>query len=184
MDRRLPRRSARLRLSISVGALALAAPGVSACGFDNATDRENTIVNGTTNQEGEVDVLNAIVASSEEGSGTLIATLSNNSGEETVSLESVSFGSNSTVQVASFSPVEVAPHSLVNLATEDQGIKVTGEFAAGEFIELSLGFDNGETVDMAVHVVAAEDEYTDLDDGTGVPSPTGEPTAEPTAAAS
>ena len=82
------------------------------------------------------------------------------------------------MQVASFSPIEVAPHGHVNLANDEQGIKVTGEFTAGEFIELSVGFDNGETADMDVPVVTADDEYTGLDNGTGVPSPSAEPSAE------
>ena len=63
MDRRLSRRSPRLRLALSIGALVLAVPGVSACGFNYATDRENTIANGTNNQDGVVDVLNAVIVS-------------------------------------------------------------------------------------------------------------------------
>ena len=55
---------------------------------------------------------------------------------------------------------------------------MSGEFKAGEFIGLSVGFDNGETADLDVHVVAADDEYTDLDNGTGVPSPAAEASAE------
>ena len=110
MDRRLSRRSPRPRLALLIGALVLAVPGVSACGFNYATDRENTIVNGTNYQDGEVDVLNALIVSSEDGSGTFIATLANNSPDEAISFESLGFGASSTVEVASFSPVEVAPH--------------------------------------------------------------------------
>jgi hypothetical protein len=178
MDRRLSRRSPRPRLALLIGALILAVPGVSACGFNYATDRENTIVNGTNYQDGVVDVLNALIVSSEDGSGTFVATLANNSPDEAISFESLSFGANSTVQVASFSPIEVAPQGHVNLATDEQGIKVTGEFKAGEYIELSVGFDNGETADMDVPVVTADDEYTGLDNGTGVPSPSAAPSAE------
>jgi hypothetical protein len=171
MDRRLSRRSPRLRLTIAFGALVLAVPGLSACGFNYATDRENTIVNGTTNKDGVVDVLNALVVSSEEGSGTFIASLANNSPDEPISMDSLSFGSNSTVQVAPFDPIEVPAHGLVNLADDELGIKVSGDFAAGQFITLSVGFDNGETADMDVLIVAADDEYTGLDNGTGAPAP-------------
>ena len=173
MDRRLSRRSPRLRIALLFGALVLAVPGVSACGFNYATDRENNLANGANNKDGVVDVLNAVIVSSEDGSGTFIASLSNNSPDEAISMDSLSFGANSTVEVASFAPIEVPPHGLVNLATE-QGIKVSGEFRAGEFVRLGVGFDNGETADLNVHVVAAEDEYTDLDNGTGVPSPAAE----------
>jgi len=177
MDRRLSRRSPRLRIALLFGALALAVPGLASCGFNYATDREYTPGNGVNNKDGEVDILNALIVSSEDGSGTFIATLSNNSPDEAISMDSLSSGTNATVDVASFAPIEVPAHGLVNLATE-QGIKVSGEFKAGEFIGLSVGFDNGETADLDVHVVAAEGDYTGLDNGTGVPSPAAEPTAE------
>jgi hypothetical protein len=171
MDRRLSRRKPTTsRLALSIGALVLAVPGISACGFSYATDNENTIANGVTNKDGTVDVLNAMIVSSEAGSGTFIASLANNDAIEPVSLESIDFGANSTVEVAAFDPVEVPPHGLVNLS-EGQGIKVSGDFEAGSFISLTLGFDNGESADMDVLVVADDDEYTGLDNGTGVPSP-------------
>jgi hypothetical protein len=176
MHRRLSRRNPGRLLALSIGALVLAVPGVSACGFDYATDRSNTIANGPSNQDGTVDVLNAVIVSGEEGSGTFIATLANNSTQESASLESLSFGTNSTIQVASFEPIEVKPHGSVNLA-DGQGIKVSGEFAAGEFLNVSLGFDSGESAQVHVHVVAEDDEYADLDNGTGVPSPAAEPSA-------
>src|SRR5215203_336585 len=98
MDRRLSRRN----LALSLGALVLAVPGISACGFNYATDRDYTPGNGPNDQQGTVDVLNAVVVSGEQGSGTFVASLSNNSPDEAVSLESRSFGSNSTIEVAPF----------------------------------------------------------------------------------
>ncbi len=166
MDRRLSRR----KLTLSVAAILLAVPGVSACGFNYATDKENTIVNGTSNKDGTVDVLNALIVSAEPGSGTFIATLSNNDTSQAISLESLDFGSSSTTQVADFSPIEVPAHGLVNMA-DGQGIKVTGEFEAGEFVGVTLSFDNGESAEMDVHVVSDDDEYSGLDNGTGEPSP-------------
>ena len=172
MDRRLPRR----KLAIAIGALVLAVPGLSACGFNYATDREYTPGNGTNNMDGTVDVLNAVIVSSEDGSGTFVASLSNNSVDEPISFEALSFGSNSTIGVAPFDPVEVPAQSFVNLG-DGQGIKVSGDIVQGDFIELSLAFSNGETADMDVPVVAADWEYTGLDNGTGVPAPAGTPSA-------
>jgi len=180
MDRRLSRRNAKHRLALSIGALVLAVPGVSACGFNYATDREYTPGNVANNKQGDSNGLNAVIVSSEDGSGTFVATLSNNLPDEAITLDSVSFGSNSTVEVAPFDPIEVPAHGLVNLAN-DQGIKVAGDFAAGDFIELTLAFGNGETADLDVHVVAADNEYTDLDNGTGVPAPAATPSAEESA---
>jgi hypothetical protein len=92
----------------------------------------------------------------------------------------VSFGSNSTIEVAPFDPVAVPPQGLVNLAN-DQGVKVSGELKAGDFITLSLTFSNGEAADLNVHVVLEDDEYADLDNGTGVPAPAGTPSADESA---
>jgi len=180
MDRRLSRRKPIIRLALTVGALVLTVPGVAACGFNYATDRAYTPANGVNDKSGQVDVLNAMIVSASEGSGTFITTLSNNSAE-TIHLESLSFGSNSTIQVAGFDPIEVRPRGAVNLA-DGQGIKVSGDFASGDFVSLSLGFDSGETADMEVPVVVADDEYDGYDNGTGVPSPA--PTDESSPAAS
>jgi hypothetical protein len=174
MDHRLSRRH---RIALSLGALILAVPGVASCGFNYATDRENTISNGTSDKSGTVDVLNAVIVSQDDGSGTFIATLSNNSATETIHMSSLDFGSNSTTQVAAFDPIEVKPHAVVNLAN-GQGIKVSGDFKAGDFVSLTIGFDNGESADMKVHVVVADDEYEGYDNGTGSPAPA------PTASAS
>ena len=57
--------------------VALAAP-LSSCGFDYATDRDYTPGSGANNRDGDVDVLSAVVVSAAEGSGTFIASLSNN----------------------------------------------------------------------------------------------------------
>ena len=51
MDRRLSRR----KLALSFGALVLALPGVSACGFNYATDREYTPSNGANGDPGTLD---------------------------------------------------------------------------------------------------------------------------------
>ena len=176
MDRRLSRR----KLAIAIGALVLAVPGLSACGFNYATDREYTPGNGTNDLTGVVDVLNAVIVAEEDGSGTFVASLSNNAPAEAIAFEALSFGSNSTIEVAPFEPVAVPPMGLVNLA-EGQGIKVAGAIVKGDFIELSLSFSDGETADMDVPVVAAQYEYTDLDNGTGIPAPAGTPSASESA---
>jgi hypothetical protein len=166
MDRRLSRRN----LALSIAALVLALPGVTACGFNYATDRDYTPANGVNDRSGLVDVLNAVIVSSTEGSGTFITSLSNNTRTETISLDSLSFVADPTAQVAPFSPIAVKPRGLVNLA-DGLGIKVQGEFKTGDFVPVSVGFDNGETADIRVLVVTADDEYTGLDNGKGTPAP-------------
>jgi hypothetical protein len=121
-----------------------------------------------------------VSSESQEGSGTFIASLSNNSPTETIHLESLSFGSDSTVAVAAFSPIEVKPGQVVNLA-DGQGIKVAGPFKTGDFVKVDLEFDNGQTNVMDIPVVVDTYQWEGMDNGTGVPSPSGSPTASDTA---
>jgi hypothetical protein len=192
MDRRLPRRHSpsrpSTRLALAAGALALAAPMLSACGFNYATDRSNAIVAGVSDQDGTVDVLNALIVSGADGEGTFIATLANNDTTTSAQLTGLGFGSNATTQVAAFDPITIKPGLSVNLA-DGQGIKVAGStIVAGDFLAVSLTFDNGQTTDLQVPVVTTSYQYEGLDNGTGSPSPAATPSssasASPTASAS
>ena len=49
----------RRTLALAVGALLLATPALSSCGFNLATDRVNTTQHGATNRDKSVDVLAA-----------------------------------------------------------------------------------------------------------------------------
>ena len=170
-------RHVRRNLALAIGALVFAVPSVASCGFDYATDREYTPAVGANNQDGIVDVLNGVIVAQEAGSGTFLATLSNNSSTETISFETLDFGSNSTVQVAPFDPIELKPRTFANLAT-GTGIKVAGSLTPGDFIGLTLGFSNGETATLKVPVVDATYQWEGMDNATGVPaSPSASPSA-------
>ena len=75
----------RRSFALTAAALALTAPALTSCGFDYATDRYYTPANGANNRDGVVDVLGAVVVSTEPGSGTFVASLSNNSTTEATS---------------------------------------------------------------------------------------------------
>lgn len=138
--------------------VALAAP-LSACGFDYPTDRVNTIAAGVTDRDGSVDALGIRIFSTEQGSGRLIGSLANNT-DETASLDSVTVVDG---EPAEFEPVEVEPRSGINLAAEDTTpIPVTGDFAAGEFVEVELGFSTGESYVLNVPVVKNCWQYTEV----------------------
>ena len=95
--------------------LALAVP-LSSCGFDYATDRDYTPAGGANNREGDVDVLSAVVVSAAEGSGTFIASLSNNDPDEPETFTGVAGEEEGSITAEEFEPVEIAPGGLVNLA--------------------------------------------------------------------
>lgn len=154
----------RRSLATASAVLALAVP-LSSCGFDYATQRDYTPGAGTNNRDGDVDVLSAVVVSGTEGSGTLIVSLSNDLPDEEQALTAVTGERVATsegveaspVEVSEFEPVEVPAGGLVNLAEPARDIKVTGDFEAGNFLELTFEFESGERTTLSVPVVSNED---------------------------
>jgi hypothetical protein len=144
-------------LATAAAVLALAVP-LSSCGFDYATDREYSPAGGANNREGEVDVLSAVVVSAAEGSGTFVASLSNNQDEEQT-FTGLSGDEGATVTAAEFEPIAIAAGGLVNLAEPPADILLTGEFEAGDFVPLSVDFGNGERIMLNVPVVANDFGY-------------------------
>ncbi|MGF9756020.1 hypothetical protein AAII07_12505 [Microvirga sp. 0TCS3.31] len=143
----------RLRsLATAAAVTALTAPLVS-CGFDTATEREYDVNGAAENREGTVDVLSAVVVSAAEGSGTFVASLSNNDGTEEQSLTGLSGGEGASIEAAEFEPVTVPADGLVNLAEPPADIILTGDFTAGDFVPMSVDFGNGERVSLNVPVV-------------------------------
>lgn len=162
--------------SLLTGALLMAAP-LTSCGSDPATNRVNTITPGTTDRDASVDVLNAIVVSAEEGSGTLIASFVNNSTTESASVEGVSPQGETSASAVDFSPIEVPPNSLVNLAQDDQGVALEGDFAAGDVVPMVVELSGGDRVELQIPVVSNCDEFEGLD-GTGGECEVAEPEGE------
>lgn len=148
------------RLLASVGALALATT-LSSCGFDYATDREYTPTAGVNDRDAQVDVLSAVVVADHQGEGAFVASFANNDQEHAITVESLAGAGETTLAATDFSPVEIAPGQLVNLAT-DGGVTVTGDFGPGSFVSVKIGFDNGESAEMSVPVVAPCDEFEGL----------------------
>ncbi|HET8664491.1 MAG TPA: hypothetical protein VFM08_09275 [Nocardioides sp.] len=161
-----------LRRTLALGAAGLVATAaLSSCGFDYPTDRINNITAGVDYRDGSVDILNAAVVAKQPNSGTLIATFVNNSDSKTIALQSVT-GDNTAISHADATTFSLAPGTLRNLATEG-GIPVSGTFALGQFVNVVFTFDDGETVNLSVPVVADTEQWTGLD--TSTPSPSASP---------
>ena len=168
--RRNPRRTLRRSVALSLGGLVLAAPLLTACGFNYATDRVYTPASGVNNRDADVDVLGAVIVSGQDDSGTFIATFANNNTENKATVESLAGAGGNTIQADSFSPIKIDEGGLVNLAT-DGGIPVTGTFTAGNFIPVTLTFGDGERVEMKVPVVPDDSgDYAGLDSSSASPS--------------
>jgi hypothetical protein len=150
------------RLLATVGAVVLAT-ALSSCGFGYATDRVYTPGNGVNDRDAKVDVLNAVIVSAQEGSGTFIASFSNNEVDTSATVDSLAgAGDDSKLVVGDFDPIEIAPGALVNLAT-DGGIPVTGELEAGNFVSVTITFSSGETATLDVPAVNDCGPYEGLD---------------------
>ena len=153
----------RRSLALVSGTLLLTA-SLASCGFDPATDRVNTITPGTSDRDGAVDVLNAVIVSADEGSGVLVTTLVNNDNEQEASLDSVAADDADAVQVGEFSTISIEPNGMVNLAAEDEeGIPVEGELAAGDVVPLTLQLSGGQVVQLDVPVVWNCEEFAGID---------------------
>lgn len=161
------RRSARLLTA--AGALLLAAPVLTSCGFNYATDRPYTPGVGTNHQDGDIDVLGAVVVSAEDGSGTLITTFSNNQEDEPSTVVGIAgVGDDAELEISEFDPIEVAPGGYVNLASPenlaaDSPIIVEGDFMTGQFMTLEFTFADGTSATIDLPTVADCYEYAGLD---------------------
>lgn len=156
-------------LALGSGALLLTAP-LTACGFDPATDRVNTIAHGATDRDASLDVLGAVIVSDEAGSGTMVTTLVNNDDEQPTTLEGlqpipngVGDDPDAVSAFPEFAPVEVEPSGLVNLAEDDQGIAVEGDFTAGDVVSIGVQISGGQVLELDVPVVANCGMYAGID---------------------
>lgn len=151
----------RLRRSIAVAALALT-PVLASCGFDQPTDRVYTPGVGVNDRDGEVDVLNALIVSGAPGSGSVVATLSNNDVDEADRLTDISGAGENNAQISLESPIEVPRGGTVSVSDEAE-VSVEGEqISSGAFVEITFTFENAEPVTVEVPVVARRGPYADI----------------------
>lgn len=151
-----------LRRSIAVAAIALA-PALSSCGFNQPTDRVYTPGVGVNERSGEIDVLNALVVSGAPGSGSLVATLSNNDLDEGDALVQVAgSGDDSSLRVDLGRSLEIRPGGSLSVSDEAQ-VSVEGEaIKAGAFVELTFTFENAQASKVQVPVVPRRGSYVDI----------------------
>ena len=159
----------RTRTALAAVTLVLSAPLLAACGFNAATDRVYTPAMGANERDASVDVLGAVIVSTEGDSGTFVATFVNNDPTEAATLTGIESAGEPAVQVE-VDEIEVPARGAVNLV-EETPVEVTGDFDLGQYVPLTLSFETAggtETVDVKVASVPNSGEFEGLD---------GEPTA-------
>jgi copper(I)-binding protein len=166
---------------LCAGALVLT-PALASCSTEMPTDAIYTQAAGVNERSLDVDVLNAMVVSSEKGSGTLVMTLVNNLSDPvdgSASNADKLTGVTVDGKPAKVSPVSVPASGIAVVATRNDampqavgGIKVTGDFQAGEHVDLVLTFQKAGEVELEVPVLLNEEgSYVAGQDGEPIPLP-------------
>ncbi len=152
-----------LRRTTAVVAIALATTTLSACGFDNPTDRVYNPAVGVSDRAGSVDVLNAVIVSADDGTGQLVTALVDNDIDNDDELRSVKgAGDDAAISVAQTGPVTIKAGGLTQLANETPIVVTGDQIQAGRFVTLTLTFAQGEPVTLTVPVVANTNEFAQI----------------------
>jgi len=161
------------RRSLAAAVLVLAAPVLSACGgnFNQQTNQIYNPAEGVDDRSGSVDVLNALVVSTENGSGTVVTTFVNNNLDRKDRLESIAgAGDDSNLEVTPGGPTTIPAGGLLNLAQRGRNFIEGERVRAGNFVDLTFTFQHGTAITVNAPVVnGAEPEYTSVPQ----PTPTG-----------
>ncbi len=146
-----------VRRSIAAAAVLLAVPALSACGvsFGAQTDQVYNPTVGVDDQSGQVDVLNALIVSGTDGSGTVVASLVNNDQQTADTLKGVSgAGKDAPLTVKSGGDTTIPAGGLLNLATQGNITARGQRIVPGNFVEITFSFDRAEAITVGVPVVS------------------------------
>ena len=155
----------RTRRALTTAALTMLVVPLGAC-TAHGTDAVYTPAQGVNERSGEVDVLNAMIVSSEAGEGRVIAGLTNNNQSEADELTGISgVEDDSSVQVQlEGGATQVPAGGFLQLADSDgPRITVSGEAVSpGSFVRLSFEFGNAQPVELHVPVVEPGEDFADV----------------------
>jgi hypothetical protein len=147
------------------------APALASCSFgtsnfDAQTNQFYTPAEGVNERSGGVDVLNALIVSDEAGRGRFIAGLVNNSDLTDDALTDVQgAGDDSDITGSVQTPIDVVRDGFVQLADEgEEPVVLEGEaIAPGTFVHVTITFQEADAVTVELPVVAAEDDFADVE---------------------
>lgn len=147
----------------------LLAPALTACGFSAQTDQVYQPAVGVNDRSGSVDILNAMIVSGTDGSGTFAGTLVNKNQTQDDVLDGVT-GPGIT---ASRATVTIDAGGNARLAESGELTLQGSAIKPGTFVELTFSFGSGQSTTLKVPVVAATGDYAD------VPMPSASPSKSP-----
>lgn len=165
--------------ALAATSLLLVVPALASCGFNYPTNRVYTPAAGVNFSDGTVDVLNAAIVSKGADAGTFVASFANGDQTHAISLAAMS-GDQGVLDTVTVDSFPIPPNGLVNLANGG-GIGVQGTFKPGQFVTVSLTFDDGSTATDQVPVVDDGGQWAGLDTATPSAGTSPAPSATPTA---
>lgn len=157
-----------LRRRVALAALLLLVPTLAACGFGDQTDQVYQAAVGVNDRTGQVWVLNGLIVSDTDGSGTFAGSLTNQD-SKSAKLVSVT-GAQGTVAIS------IPGNSLVNLGTTGLLRLKDPAITPGAFVPLTFEFSNGQISKVSVPVVNHSGDYSNVSVG---PLPSASPTSTP-----
>ena len=155
-----------VRRCIAAATVLVAAPVLSSCGvsFGAPTDQVYNPSVGVDDRDGSVDILNALIVSGSDGSGTLVASLVDNDQVNADALTGVAgAGEDEALTAKVAGDAEIPAGGLLNLATEGD-VTVRGKrVVPGNFVKITFSFDRAGSVTMDVPVVTSDNpDYADV----------------------
>jgi hypothetical protein len=146
----------RRRLASAVLLLA-AVPTLSSCtvNFDEQTDKVYNPSAGVDDRSGEVDVLNALIVSGADGSGTVCATLVNENQTTPDRLRGVAGqGTDTSLKVTPGGATAVPAGGLLNLASQGRIFARGARVVPGNFVSITFTFQRAKAITVDVPVVS------------------------------
>jgi copper(I)-binding protein len=153
-----------LRSRFTLAAVALVVPALAGCStnFSAPTDQVYTPAAGVNDRSGEVYVLNALVVSPADGTGTVIATLVNNDAVHPDKLVKVTVdGTDARIDTAA-GGADIAAGGHNNLGASGAVTASAPSIVAGTFVDVTFTFQRAEAITVEALVVPHEGDFADV----------------------
>jgi len=153
-----------LRSRTALAAVILGVPALAGCStnFGAPTDQVYNPARGVNDRSGRVDVLNALVVSGTDGSGTVVATLVNNESGESDRLVSVAVDGATANINAGAGSTDIGPLGYLNLGTTGAVSASSDRIVPGNFVDIAFTFQRGKAITVHAPVVPHSGDYEDV----------------------
>ena len=144
-----------VRRSIAAAAILLAAPVLASCGFGEQTDQVYNAAAGVDNRSGSVYVLNALIVSGSNGSGTVVASLVNSDEQNNDALTGITGITGDGLTVNGPSRTALPAGGNVNLSDLGRYSASGRDVVPGKFVKLTFTFQRAQQVTLDVPVMSS-----------------------------